>query len=164
MDIQSTTGGEPAAAMNYSDILREMQQQQQQQPAPPAQEAVVVEAPPPPPQAPPAPPPPEPAPPVAKEEKAPSWMPPAIAEKTQEVDKALDRQGEGILVRYRRYIFVAIAAFLIINYGMPMLSNVEFLSSNAMYSSLIAALAIGIVYYAGDVFLLMPEMTVTSSR
>lgn len=157
MNIQTTTSTNSGASLNYADILRDLQAQ-----APVAGSEPVVQPPeptPPPPTATPAPPPPTPS----SVETVPI-VPAAIANKTEPVNKALDRQSEGILVRYRRYIFVAIVAFLVVTYGMPMLNSIEFLASNSMYTGLVAGLAIAVVYYVGDVFLLMPEMTVTNSQ
>lgn len=167
-----------STATNYGDILRELQneakqqqqpppraepfvadvpQQQQQQPVdvPQQQPVVVAQQQQPPPAAP-------------ADSKAgmvaAKWIPPAVAEKTDQVNKALNQESEGVLMRFRRHIFVAVVAFLVINYGTPIVSNLPFLSANAMFVSLALAAAIGILFYVGDVFLLMPETTVKDSR
>lgn len=92
------------------------------------------------------------------------WIPPAVAEKTDKINKVLKQESESVLTRFRRHIFVAVVSFLVINYGSPFICSLPFLSSNALFSSLAMAISIGILYYIGDVFLLMPETIVTDSQ
>lgn len=134
---------------NYSDILRELQQQQQQ--APPTVSDTPI---------PPPPPPPAPvttAPSVAAPVYAP--LPPLVPSPMALVPSPASAT---FFMRYRRHIFVALVAFVFMHYGSPALRDVSYIAQNPLVMSLVTAIAIGFMYYLGDVFILVPETIVAS--
>jgi hypothetical protein len=142
--VQQTT----APKTNYEEILRELQQETARPPTPPPQ-SVPVPLPPPPP-----PPPPMPMPmPEPVMQQAPSLVEPFDA-------PPLVASPDNLFVRYRRHIFVALASFLFLQYVSPYLRNLPFLNTNSLFLSIASAAGIGLVFYAGDTFLLSPEVRV----
>lgn len=152
------------ASLNYADILREMQQEQQQQQAPPA-----APMPPPPPphveqqQEQQQPPPPPPLPAMMMMEQ----QPPATAVTAPKIKKKPNvppPEPDSIFTRYRRHVFVAIVAFIVLHYSGPLMSMIPFASDGSMAKSALVALLIAIAFYAGDIFILSPETIVEVSQ
>ena len=139
-----------APKTNYEEILRELQQEtekQNMQPPPP------VPPPPPPPV-----PPPMPAP-IPVPVPVPPPVPVSVPVETfANQNGPLLAEPDNLFVRYRRHIFVALASFLFLQYVSPYLKNIPFISANNLLLSIASAAGIGLVFYAGDTFLLSPEV------
>lgn len=134
-------------ATDYKAILMELEQQQQQQQ--PQQSF------------------PEPAPVAAVAPVAPVPPSPALATLVQGLQQAASKNvpptADSIFVRFRRHIFVVVIAFVMMQYGTPLITNIPFIPKNQLVTSLFMAIGIGIVYFFGDRFFLMPEMNVVPS-
>lgn len=151
--------------LNYADILKEIDQPRPQQPP---------DAPPPPTLVPP-PVPPSPAVVAATSQPAaptvqfanpivqapnPKMMSP-VPYPPLRVDKGPIE--DSFFVRYRRHLFVAAVAFVVLHYASPYMSSVSYLNNGLVRSAATAALIAGL-FYAGDVFILSPETILEVAR
>lgn len=154
--------------LNYADILKELDQSQQQPPGPPPA-ALPLQQPPPPPPPPVAPPVPEVAAPTVHfadplvQSSAP--IPKVVRKQAAAPLLPLDKGPveDSFFVRYRRHLFVAAIAFVVLHYASPYLSSVSYLNNGLVRSAATAALIAGL-FYAGDVFILSPETILEVAR
>lgn len=147
-----------AQPTNYADILKELEREQQTSNK---EQPVSQPPPPPPPPAPPVPP----QPPVVRFAEPLVVQQPqyrlAAPEKPLPIDKG--PVEDSFFVRYRRHLFVAAVAFVVLHYAAPYLGNVSYLSNGLVRSAATAALIAGL-FYAGDLFILSPETIVEVAR
>ena len=147
--------------LNYADILKELDQSVQQPPPPPPQTPPV------------APPPvvPTPTPPVQAVVAPtvhfadPIVQQAPIPKVRQQAPLPLDKGPieDSFFVRYRRHLFVAAVAFVVLHYASPYMSSVSYLNNGLVRSAATAALIAGL-FYAGDVFILSPETILEVAR